>query len=203
MRRILVWCGLILIAPSARAEPTALEHLTVFLTGTFSNAAQARGDQNFRNITLHIVPIWPGRADGPWLYSEQALADAPTHPYRQAVYQLVNRSDDTIEVRQFDLPDPVAATGLWKEPARLDKWAPANLVSRPGCALILHLQPGGILKGGTEGTGCASSIRGVSYSTIEATVSNLEVTMWERGYNDAGVQIWGSVHGGNIFKRVE
>ncbi|HEX7632530.1 MAG TPA: chromophore lyase CpcT/CpeT [Lacunisphaera sp.] len=203
MRRILFWGGLIFLAPLARSEPTALEHLTVFLTGTFSNAAQARGDQNFRKVTLHVAPIWPGRSDGPWLYAEQALADAPSHPYRQVVYQLVNRSDDTVEIRQFDLSDPVAATELWQEPARADKWTTANLVPRSGCSLILHLQPGGFFKGGTEGQGCASPLRGVSYTTIEATVSNLEIALWERGYNDSGIQVWGSAHGGNIFKRVE
>ena len=203
MRKILLWFGLTLIAPLARAEPTTLEHLTVFLSGTFSNAGQARGDQNFRNITLHIAPIWPARPDGPWLYLEQALADAPAHPYRQAIYQLANRSDQSVEVRIFDLPDPIAATGSWKDPARMEKWTPADLASRPGCSLILQLQPGGFFKGGTEGKGCASALRGASYSTVEATVSNLEIMFWERGYNEAGAQVWGSIHGGTAFKRVE
>lgn len=203
MRRIIIWIGLILMAPVARAEPTALEHLAVFLTGTFSNAEQARGDQNFRNITLHITPIWSGRSDGPWLYLEQALADAPTHPYRQAIYQLVSQSERTVEVRLFDLPDPVAATGSWKDATRMEKWNPSDLAARPGCTLIMRLQPGGLFKGGTEAKGCASSLRGASYSTVEATVSNLEIILWERGYNDAGAQVWGSIHGGNAFKRVE
>jgi hypothetical protein len=203
MRRFLFGCGLILIAPFARAEPNALEHLTVFLTGTFSNAEQARGDQNFRAVTLHVAPIWSDRSDGPWLYLEQALSDAPTHPYRQTIYQLASRSPDTVEVRLFDLPDPIAATGSWKDTARMNKWTPTDLTPRPGCTLVLRLQPGGLFKGGTEGIGCASALRGASYSTVEALVSNLTITLWERGYNDAGAQVWGSIHGGTAFKRVE
>src|SRR4051812_294302 len=189
-----------LLLAQARAEPSTLEHLTVFLSGTFSNAEQARGDQNFRNTTLHIAPIWTDRSDGPWLYLEHALEDAPAHPYRQQIYQLASRPDASLEIRVFDLPDPIAATGSWRDPARLLKLLPSNLAPREGCTMILKLQPGGSFKGGTEGTGCASSLRGAAYSTFETTISNLEIVMWERGYNAAGVQVWGSIHGGYVFK---
>lgn len=118
--------SLFLLVSRGLAEPSTLEHLTVFLTGSFSNANQARGDQNFRAATLHISPIWTDRADGPWLYLEQALADAPAHPYRQLVYQLATRPDHALEVRIFELPDPIAATGAWKDPALLAKLTPSS-----------------------------------------------------------------------------
>jgi len=194
---------LLLLTSRGLAEPSTLEHLAVFLTGSFSNADQARGDQNFRAATLHISPIWTDRADGPWLYLEQALADAPGHPYRQLVYHLVTRAEHIHEVRIFELPNPIAATGAWKDPALLAKLIPSNLVPREGCTLVLRLQSGGTFQGGTEGQGCASTLRGASYSTVEVSVSNLQIVTWERGYNAAGTQVWGSIHGGYIFKRVE
>lgn len=194
---------LLLFTSRGLAEPSTLEHLVVFLTGSFLSADQARGDQNFRAATLHITPIWTERSDGPWLYLEQALADAPAHPYRQLIYQLATRSDHALEARIFELSDPVAATGAWKDPALLAKLTPASLAPREGCTLVLHLQPGGTFKGGTEGTGCASSLRGASYRTIETVISNLQIVTWERGYNAAGTQVWGSIHGGYVFKRVE
>ena len=204
MRRALtlIVC-LLLFTSRGLAEPSSLEHLAVFLTGSFSSADQARGDKNFRAATLHITPIWTDRSDGPWLYLEQALADAPAHPYRQLVYQLASRADDTLTVHVFELPDPIAATGAWKDSSLLSKLAPANLVPREGCTLVLRLQPGGTFKGGTEGTGCASTLRGASYSTVETVISNLQIVTWERGYNAAGTQVWGSIHGGYVFKRVE
>lgn len=195
--------GLLLFTGRALAEPSVLEHLTVFLTGTFSNADQARGDQNFRDNTLHIAPIWTERPDGPWLYFEQALSDAPEHPYRQYIYQLVTRGGDALEVRVFDLPDPITATGAWKDPARLARLTPASLSVREGCNLILRLQSDGSFKGGTEGKGCANTLRGASYSIAETTLSNLQLITWERGYNAAGVQVWGSIHGGYVFKKAE
>jgi len=195
--------SLFLLTSRGLAEPTTLEHLTVFLTGSFSNADQARGDHNFRAATLHISSIWTDRADGPWLYLEQALSDAPAHPYRQLVYQLATRPDHALEVRLFELPAPIAATGAWKDPALLAKLTPANLVAREACTQILRLQPGSTFQGGTEGQGCASTLRSATYSTVEISVSNLQIVTWERGYNAAGTQVWGSIHGGNIFKRLE
>jgi CpeT protein len=194
---------LLLFTSRGLAEPSTLEHLAVFLTGSFSSADQARGDQNFRAATLHITPIWTDRSDGPWLYLEQALADAPAHPYRQLIYQLATRADHALEVRVFELSNPIAATGAWKDPALLAKLSPANLATREGCTLVLRLQPGSTFKGGTEGKGCTSTLRGANHSTIETVISNLQIVTWERGYNSAGTQVWGSIHGGYIFKRVE
>lgn len=204
MRPALAFITCLLLFPSrGLTEPSTIEHLAIFLTGSFSSADQARGDQNFRAATLHITPIWPDRADGPWLYLEQALVDAPAHPYRQLVYQLARRPDDTLTVIVFELPDPIAATGAWKDSSLFSKLSPANLLPREGCALVLRLQPGGTFQGGTEGTGCLSGLRGASYSIVEAVISNLQIVTWERGYNAAGAQVWGSIHGGYVFRRVE
>ena len=187
----------------ALAESSALEHLTIFLTGTFSNTDQARGDQNFRDTTLHIVPLWTDRADGPWFYFEQALTDAPEHPYRQSIYQLVARTDGALELRTFEIPDPIAATGAWKDPALLTRLATASPTPREGCTLILRLQPDGSFKGGTEGKGCSNGLRGASYSSTETIITDRQLITWERGYNAAGTQVWGSIHGGYIFKKDE
>jgi len=187
----------------AAAEPTTLERLTACLTGTFSTAEQARGDQNFRDVTLHAARIWPDRADGPWLYVEQSLPDAPDHPYRQRVYQLATRADGSLESRVFELNDPIGLTVAWQDPSRFAPLDPASLVARAGCSVILHPQPDGSFKGGTEGQGCASTLRGASYATSEATISARQVITWDRGFNAAGTQVWGSLHGGYIFKRVD
>ena len=185
------------------AEPTAPERLAACLTGSFSSAAQARGDQNFRDVTLHVAPLWTDRTDGPWLYAEQALTDAQDHPYRQRIYQLATRTGGALEFRVFDLPDPIAATGAWKDPARLGKLSPADLSTHEACTLILREQPDGSFKGGTEGKGWANSLRGATHATSEITITAKETITWERGYNATDTQVWGSIHGGYVFKRIE
>ena len=195
--------GLLLLTGRAVAEPTLLERLITGMTGNYSNTDQARGDQNFHDVALHIVRIWPDRTDGPWLYLEQALTDAPEHPYRQRVYQLAAQAGGSFESRVFELTDPIGLTGAWKEPARFAKLDPSSLTPCAGCTVILHAQPDGSFKGGTEGNSCASTLRGASYATAETTVGNQQIITWERGYNASGVQVWGSIHGGFIFKKIE
>ena len=204
MRRfLLILPCLCVLVIRAAAEPTALERLATCLTGTFSSADQARGDQNFHDVTLHVIAIWSDRSDGPWLYVEQALPDAPDHPFRQCIYQLAARPDGAVQFRVLDLPDPIAATNAWKDPARLAKLTPADLTAHEGGSVVLRLQPDGSFKGGTEGKGTASSLRGASYATTELTVTAKETVIWERAYNASDVQVWGSLHGGYVFRRVE
>jgi hypothetical protein len=204
MRAYLLIAGCLLLGTRLLAdEPTAVERLTSFMTGTFSSAQQARGDQNFRDVTLNVARLWSDRLDGPWLYAEQALTDAPDHPYRQRIFHLSPGSDGSVVCRVFDLPDPIAATGAWKDPARLAKLSPDALTSRDGCDLVLRPQPDGSFKGGTEGKACLSTLPGVAYTTNMTAISAKETITWERGYNASDTQIWGSLHGGYIFKRIE
>jgi hypothetical protein len=195
---------LLLLSERCLAEPSTLEHLKIFLTGTFTSAEQARGDRNFRDVTLHVAPIWPDRTDGPWLYVEQALTDAPAHPYRQRVYQLAARPDGALESRVFELLDPIGLTGAWQNPTRFERLEPAtSLNARAGCTVVLYWQSDGTFKGGTEGQGCTSTMQGASYATSEASIGPTELITWDRGYNAAGIQVWGSLHGGYVFNRIE
>jgi hypothetical protein len=202
MRSTLLLAGLLLLLPRVLAESPAPSTLAACLTGTFTSADQAQGDQNFRDLTLHVVPVWTDRSDGPWFYYEQSLTDAPDHPYRQRLYQLAARPDGAFEIRIFDLPDAVALTGAWKNPSLLAGLNPASLTPQPGCILVLRRQPDGSFKGGTEGKACANTLHGASYATTEITVSERQTITWERGYNAGDTQVWGSSHGGYIFKKI-
>lgn len=198
---LLALAGLLSLSPGALAQSTDLERLAACLTGFFTTAEQASRDPNFRDVTLHVARIWRDRTDGPWLYVEQALAIAPDHPYRQRVYQLAASTDGVFESRVFELPDPVAATFAWKNPGLLSKLGPTELIPRSGCTVYLRAQPDGSFKGGTEGHGCQSVMRGASYATSEATITEKQTISWDRGYNSSGTQVWGSTDGGYVFQR--
>lgn len=199
---VVLWLVGLLPAVASGAEVT-LVRIATRISGNFSNEAQARSDFNYHDVVLHIVRVWPDRSDGPWLYLEQALANAPTQPYRQQVYQLVAAADGSIEIRVFKLPDPIALTAAWREPGRFAALSPPNLVACTGCALHLKLQPDGSLKGVTEGCACASELSSAAYATAELTVTDQELVFWDRGFNAEGTQVWGPAHSGYLFKRVE
>ena len=201
MRRFILFAGLCVCTARAFADPTGLDRLAACLTGTFSTSDQARGDNNFHDVTLHVIPIWSDHPGGPWLYNEQALTEVPDHPYRQRIFRLVARADGAFEIHLFDLPDAIAVTGAWKDPALLAKVTPASLVPSDGCVLILRVQPDGSFKGGTEGKACLSTLRGATYATTEITVTGSQTVTWERGYNASDTQVWGSTRGGFVFKK--
>lgn len=201
MRLLSLLC-LTLAATSARADDTPLTRAAAWLTGTFNNEAQFTYDRGYRHVELHSVPLFPDRADSPWIYLEQSLIDAPTLPYRQRVHQLAARSDGAIEVRVYALANPVAFSAAWRDPARLAKLTHADLVFQEGCTIILREQPDGSFKGATEGTGCANDLNGAAYATADLAVTKDQITTWDRGYNAAQAQVWGPMGGGYIFKRI-
>lgn len=107
---VVVGCGLTHPASDAPAEADSDEgaaRLATLMTGHFSSAAQAAADTaNYFDIRLHVARVWTARADGPWLYVEQAAAETPGEPYRQRVYRLSRRADGAYESAVYTLPDP-------------------------------------------------------------------------------------------------
>lgn len=189
----------------ASSNPT--EAVAGLLVGSFTSAAQAKADKDFREIHLHMTRIWTSRTDGPWIYVEQAVASEPLKPYRQRIYQ-VALSDNpdavpgTVESRVFELPgDPLAFAGAWSEPARFDAVSVEQLVPRDGCTVYLVPNTDGSWSGGTDGNGCSSALRGASYATSEVTVNEKELRSWDRGYDRSGKQVWGAEKGAYVFER--
>lgn len=173
------------------------------MTGSFSSAAQAEADPEFRVILLHMTPIWPGRRDGRWLYVEQAAAEAADKPYRQRIYRLAAEWDSgTLRSDVFELPgDPLAFAGAWKTPRDFDRLAPEDLSPRSGCSIVLRAQADDSFKGATLANECASSLRGASYATSEAEITPTGLRTWDRGYDASGQQVWGAVKGPYEFLR--
>jgi hypothetical protein len=190
-------------APAADAVVPAVDRLATRMCGNFSNATQARSDFSYRDVVLHIVRIWPERSDGPWLYLEQALADAPAQPYRQQIYHLVAARDGVIDVRVLKLSDPVALTAAWRDPARFASLTPEKLIDCAGCAMQLKVLADGSIQGATVGCACASELSSAAYATTDLTVTEQGLVFWDRGFTSTGLQVWGPANSGYEFKRLE
>ena len=60
---------------NSNADETAdLDTLAGWMSGYFSSQQQAFKDSAYRDVRLHMVPIWKDRTDGYWLYVEQAVS---------------------------------------------------------------------------------------------------------------------------------
>lgn len=186
------------IEESLRAQ--GLEQLGHYLTGSFNSEAQSKADAEYFDIRLHIAPIWTERADGPWLYVEQARADLMEKPYRQRVYRLSALPDGEFKSDVYEMPDPLGYAGAWKDQSKLKGLSPEKLQLKDGCAVVMRLDRAtGEFKGGTVGSGCPSTLRGATYATSEVTLTQDTLLSWDRGYNAVGEQVWGAKKGGYIF----
>ena len=171
------------------------------MAGSYSSAAQAKADPDFRDVRLHMVRIWPERTDAYWLYVEQAMASSLEKPYRQRVYAVKVEPDGKVASHVYELPgDPLGFAGAWKDPKRLDLVNPDLLTAREGCTVFLETEGEG-WKGGTRANACVSNLMGAAYATSEVTVTAEALTSWDRGFDQAGKQVWGSTKGAYRFVR--
>ncbi len=188
-------------SPKRLVATTDLDLLTAWMSGSFSSAAQAASDpENYRDIRLHMTPVWTDRKDGPWLYVEQAAATSLDKPYRQRVYHLSKgTAKGTFESAVFELPgDPLVSAGAWKSPELLGGVTPEDLSSRQGCSIVLRFEDGAF-RGSTVGKDCTSTLRGAAYATSEVAIEETRLIPWDRGFDAEGTQKWGAEKGGYVF----
>lgn len=189
--------------PCLPAPPSAVDLVQRYLTGSFSSAQQAAGDPEYRAITLHTARIWTDRDDGPWLYVEQAMAERPDRPYRQRVYRLRTEPDGRVRSDVFTLPgDPLRFAGAWRDHSLLQSITPDQLTLRDGCAVLLRIEPDGTFLGGTEGSSCASDLRGATYATSKVRLDSFGLESWDQGFDAQGAQVWGATKGPYRFLRL-
>ena len=213
MKRLAPVCALLLAtACSSTPEvtetteapaPDPLESLATMMTGSFSSAAQAAADENYFDIRLEMAPIWTSRDDARWLYVEQAAASSLDQPYRQRIYKVTRREDGAFVSAVYELPDPDAAIGAWREPATLDALTPEALILREGCEVGLLAEGDGRFAGATVEDHCKSTLRGATYATSEVIVTADGIESWDRGYDAEGTQVWGAELGAYRFVRAD
>ena len=183
----------------------SVDRLAYTLTGSFNSAGQAESDpENYFHINLEATQIWASRDDGPWLYVEQAAAQALDRPYRQRVYRLSKRGGRFVS-DVYTLPEPMTYAGWWRTPERFDEaLSPEDLELRDGCSIVMRWDSGrGAFVGSTVGTACESSLSGASYATSEVVLTTELLETWDRGYDAGGEQVWGAELGPYLFERAE
>jgi hypothetical protein len=173
------------------------------MTGTFHSRDQHLADpENYFDIRLVTVPIWTERADGPWLYVEQAAAEALDRPYRQRVYHLVAQPDGSVRSDIYALSEPLAFAGCWRTATPLADVAPKSLQLRDGCSVLLQRRADTSWTGSTIGTGCPSERGGAAYATSEVELTPTGMTALDRGFDTSGKQVWGATKGPYRFQKL-
>jgi CpeT protein len=203
---ILLTAGAMLASCIVRKEAgqrgTELDRLVSWMGGTFSSQEQAALDSDFYDIRLQTVQIWPERIDGRWLYVEQASALSLERPYRQRVYRLYQPNDTTVISAVYEFDNPLTLAGAWRTPTTFDTLTPGALLFREGCAIVMHPRGDTAFVGSTVDRNCQSVYRGADYATSEVVIAESYLSSWDRGWDSAGVQVWGAEKGGYMFRKL-
>lgn len=176
----------------------SVEELAAWMQGTYSSYAQSVSDTAYFNITLSMHPIWQSRTDGKWLYVEQAVAAMQYRPYRQRVYQLLEKGKNTFESRVYTLPNPERFIGQWNNAGLFSQLTPDSLTLRDGCAITLR-KKGNAYTGQTNATTCPSDLRGAAYATSKVALTANTLNSWDQGFDNSGKQVWGATKGPYLF----
>ena len=97
--------------------------------------------------------------------------------------------------------DPLAFAGAWSDASKFDLMTPGSLTQKSGCEVMLVPGGGNTFAGSTLGRGCPSERGGAVYTTSEVTITSTGLVSWDRGFDDAGKQVWGAEKGGYRFLR--
>ncbi len=175
-----------------------LQTLTAWMTGSFSSQEQSQRDSNFFDIRLNVYPIWKNHTDGNWLYVEQAAATSIDKPYRQRIYRLTITKRG-IESIIYTFNNPLDYAG---QPEKVEALSTGQLTTREGCEVVLMKKDKHTFIGGTIDRNCQRELRGASYATSKAIITPSGMITLDMGFNAEGEQVWGSTHGGYIFKKI-
>jgi CpeT protein len=197
--------GLALLAAlPLRAQPAPasreIDELVAWLSGTFDSTEQADLDQDTQAVRMVTVAVPKSLLSfgAPVLYREQAAVDRPDRPYLQRFMRVEQDPGGSILVRVFELKDPIAAAGKWREASDLGLFGKNDVRERDGC--LVTLRPAGDrFEGGTSGKRCVSSLRGAAYATSEVRIWRDRLETWDRGYDADGKQVWGPLKGPSRF----
>lgn len=176
-----------------------LDELLTLMTGSFNSERQAKIDTNYRDVTIHMYPIWPER-EGTWLYVEQSLSDNQEEPYRQRIYKLSRENDSTLRCDIYTIPNAGLWACKWQAPEFFDRLLLETIAIREGCEVLIH-KVDDIFIGKTIGKNCPSDLQGATYVTSEVEISNNRIVTWDRGFNELDSLVWGAKEGGYEFDK--
>ncbi|MDQ3232794.1 MAG: chromophore lyase CpcT/CpeT [Pseudobdellovibrionaceae bacterium] len=185
-------------------EDASIEEAATWLTGTFNNNEQAAADNRFVSVTLKSCQVQlnglESQERGIALHVEQAVNYNINRPYRVRLYW-ITEAGNNVESRVYRYTDESTLIGLCLKPGD-ERVIEAKLLATSDCSVFLGKE-NGFYSGGTPKKGCPSSFGGATSTSSEVTLGPTRIDSWDRGFDAAGLQVWGSEAGPYKFRRVK
>lgn len=187
----------------------AAESYAMASTGSWTSRDQST-DSRYDWVESETVRIMTDRADGIWLYQENAIMGAGPdvavdpaakgRPYFQVVIQLRAMSATDVHTTTYRLDAPEAragAKGLWRDP---DRGFDPAWVGPVACMGQMSRVADGFWQGGVD---CPNTYKGGAKVDSRSIRTPDTYVNWDRGFDITGSHVWGPATGGYVFKRKE
>lgn len=182
---------------------SSVEQVTRYLTGRFDSSEQARLNPSYYAVQLLACEVRLPELGEHVLYVEQSIMPSTDAPYRQRVYSISGDEDVVIStIYEADEPARLLGTCSLAVADRASLFEEVTLTAMSGCDVHLAPTEDGY-RGSTIEDACRNDFQGATYATSEVTVTPSQVISWDRGYDEAGVQVWGAEQGPYVFDRKE
>lgn len=190
------------VFPTLRAQETSadFEQLIDWLTGEYESKGQVKENISNADLSLKITRIWPEAANGVWLYVEHAYASAADSTASQHIYFLSEINDSQFSMDVYSIPGEEKFVGAWENPEKFEGMTAFDLKHKNGCTLFLDYD-GFQYSGATNEGTCKTDVNGAAWSTSKIILLPGELSIWERGMDADGNQVWGPTNEPYIFKK--
>jgi CpeT protein len=190
-------------SPDVDAPVDAVTEVAQLLTGRFDSSAQAARDRQYFPVQLHACPVELPDLGEHVVYVEQAMLSSVDAPYRQRLYVVSGDEAQVVSaVLELDAPEQVIGVCDFSAADRDRALAARTATPLVGCEVVLEADEGG-WSGGTVEDACKNDYAGATWASTEVRLTATAIESWDRGYDDAGTQVWGATAGGYVFDRVE
>lgn len=211
MKQLLLIIFLSTLLSSCNSNPIKdleLHNLVTLLIGEFSNKEQAENDSSFAHLNLVNIRIWKGKP-GYWVYSEVSDAKGDYNVYNQAILNYERLDSSTIKSTSYkiisvkdhsaDLNNPEFSSKPSTE--LFDRLTLDSLEMKTGCQVYFKKKTSTIYSGKMGKGSCNNNIDYIDYIMSTYVVSKDKISLWTKGYNNNGKQVWGKIKGPYKYKR--
>ncbi|TPN81281.1 chromophore lyase CpcT/CpeT [Aquimarina algicola] len=185
---------------SAPVKDKELHNLVSLLIGDFTNKEQAENDPSFSQLSLINIRIWKNKS-GYWVYSQLFDAKKENIIYSQRVLFYERVDSITFASKSYTINNAKEYKEAWKNPKILKSLKPEDLEIRNGCDVYFKKKTSTIYSGKTNKGSCSSSINFVDHISSNFVISKNKLSVWNRGYDEKGKQVWGKIKGPYKFRK--
>ncbi|GAA4278132.1 chromophore lyase CpcT/CpeT [Aquimarina mytili] len=199
--RIVFLFPLLISCNSEVVKDLELHNLVSSLVGEFSNIEQAKNDSGFAHLNLTNIRIWKDRP-GYWIYSEVSDAKENDYIYSQRILSYERLDSFTFINTSYIIRNAKDYKNILNNKHLFNQLTLDSLEIRKGCQVYFEKNTSTIYTGKTKKKSCSSSINYIEYISSNFVISSDKISIWNKGYDKKGKQIWGKITGPYMYKRV-